>query len=145
MNQDESSVSSYGFHHLALWVSDIERSKRFYKDVLGFKEIIKFPHPWDTNVSQIVMLDTGDGNCLEIFSDAPKDTIPNGAFFHVAFRTDNVDALFKKIKSSGTKVISEPRDVLLEGEVPTKMRVTFFEGPDGEQLEFCQQVNGLNL
>lgn len=136
---------SYGFHHLALRVRDIEKSRRFYKDILGFKELIRFPHPWDKSVKQIVMLDVGDGNCLEVFSDAPGDTIPDGAFFHVAFRTDDVDSLFERVKAEGTPVIIEPKDVLLEGEVPTVMRVAFFQGPDGEQLEFCQEIEGIRL
>jgi glyoxylase I family protein len=145
MDQNNGAAYSYGFHHLALWVRDIEKSKSFYKDVLGFKEVIRFPHPWDANVRQIVMMDVGDGNCLEMFSDAPKGTIPNGAYFHVAFRTDDVDALFKRVKAAGTTVISAPKDVLLQGDVPTTVRVAFFEGPDGEQLEFCQQIDGINL
>ena len=145
MNQMSESTKIKGFHHLALRVKDIEKSKKFYTEVLGFKQVIKFPHPWDQDIRQIVMLDTGDGNYLEVFSDAPGSTIPNGAFFHVAFRVDNVDELFERVRAAGTPVVMEPKDVFLAGEEPSTIRVTFFKGPDDEELEFCQQISGICL
>ncbi len=145
MNNKKPSGMSYGFHHLALRVRDIEKSVDFYTQVLGFKEVMRFPHPWDKGIKQISMLDTGDGNYLEIFSDAPASTRPDGAFFHVAFRVDDVDALYERVKASGARVAREPGNVLLGGESPSTLRVVFFNGPDGEELEFCQQLEGLKL
>jgi catechol 2,3-dioxygenase-like lactoylglutathione lyase family enzyme len=36
-------IRTPGLHHLALRVSDYERSKHFYLDVLGFKQIMEKP------------------------------------------------------------------------------------------------------
>ena len=145
MNQERKSNMSYGFHHVALRVRDIEKSKKFYKEVLGFNEVIKFPHPWEKEIKEVVMLDSGDGNYLELFSNAPEDTIPNGAFFHVAFRADDVHGLYERVKAAGTPVAMEPKDILLAGEVPTTVRAVFFKGPDGEEIEFCQLLSGVKL
>lgn len=37
-------MTTSGLHHLALRVSDFERAKRFYVDVLGFTPIAEFPN-----------------------------------------------------------------------------------------------------
>lgn len=38
------SVKTSGIHHVALRSTDLERSKRFYIDTLGFKLLMDFPH-----------------------------------------------------------------------------------------------------
>lgn len=145
MSSNHKTNASKGFHHLALRVKDIVKSRKFYTEILGFKEKISFPHPWDKSIKEILMLDIGDGNYLEVFSNAPDDIVPEGAYFHVAFRTDDVIGIYNKAKSSGAEIIMEPTDINLECDIPTVMRATFFRGPDGEQIEFCQIISGVEL
>jgi len=139
------SIGCRGFHHLALRVRDFDASIKFYSDVLGFKVKTIFPHPWDKNVRKIAMMETEDGNYMEIFSDAPDNLKADGAFFHVAFRTDDVDAVIEKVKKAGVGVTMEPTDVHLECDIPTVLRVAFIKGPDGEEIEFCQNKIGIVL
>jgi glyoxylase I family protein len=145
MKGKNSTIGGGGFHHLALRVRDFDKSIKFYSEVLGFKSKIVFPHPWDKNIKKIAMMETGDGNYMEIFSDGPKDLKTNGAFFHVAFRTDNVDAVIERIKKAGFGIIIEPIDLILDPDTPTILRVAMVKGPDGEELEFCQSTKGVML
>src|SRR5579871_5700353 len=47
---DDGNVDSAALHHVALDVTDLERSRRFYRDVLGLQEIARppfgFPGAW---------------------------------------------------------------------------------------------------
>lgn len=140
-----NAIGGGGFHHLALHVRDFDASIKFYSEVLGFKVKITFPHPWDKNIRKIAMIDTGDGNYLEIFSDAPDNLKSDGVFFHVAFRSNDVDAVIERVKKAGVEVKMEPSNVLLESDIPTVVRVAFIKGPDGEELEFCQNKTGVIL
>ena len=145
MKGKNKTIGGGGFHHLALRVRDFDKSIKFYSEVLGFKSKIVFPHPWDKNTRKIAMMETGDGNYMEIFSDGPDNLKTDGVFFHVAFRTDNVDAVIERVKKAGFEVIMEPKDVPLECGTPTIMRTAFVKGPDGEELEFCQSTMGVML
>jgi len=66
--------------HVVLKVRDIERSARFYRDVLGLKEVARgnFGRPMafytklrltDHRVSQSIYLDDPDGNGVELYVD----------------------------------------------------------------------------
>ena len=81
-------LGSGGFHHVAIRVSDFERSVTFYKEVLGFVEKIR----WGEAEKRGIMLDTGDGNYVEIFANGDRTPKPEGAWFHVAFRTTDCAA-----------------------------------------------------
>jgi catechol 2,3-dioxygenase-like lactoylglutathione lyase family enzyme len=140
-------IGGGGFHHVALRVMNFEASIKFYTEVLGMNIVFDGPHPWEPAiVDHICLLDAGDGNCIEIFTGGKQDIVEfdqyrAGAYFHIALRSNNVDAVVERARNAGTKILVEPLDVKLEaynGDV--KMgRVAFILGPDGEQIEFFQE------
>jgi len=126
-----------GFHHVALRASDFEATLRFYQDGLGFVRA----YGWGAGDSRAAMLDTGDGNYLEVFAGGkrPPGTEPaEGALLHFALRTADVDGAYTRALAAGARSQIEPKDVTIAGEYPVPVRLAFVKGPDGEVIEFFQ-------
>jgi predicted enzyme related to lactoylglutathione lyase len=87
------------------------------------------------------MLDTGDGNYLEVFAGAKHaegEAIPEGAIIHFALRTDDCDAAVEKVRALGAEITMEPKSLAIFGEPPIPIRIAFFRGPGGEIVELFQ-------
>jgi glyoxylase I family protein len=128
-----------GFHHVCLKTRDWDRSLRFYCDVLGCLEKIA----WRAAPQRAVMLDTGDGNYIEIFEDLAYEAAPNGSVIHFAFRTDRLDEAAAKVRAFGAPITVEPKDVTIattNGAGPVPIRIFFCQGPSGEIIEFFQNT-----
>lgn len=132
-----------GFHHIAINTRDFDRSVAFYKDVLGCTTKIAWGEPG----KRAIMLDTGDGNYLELFErpDMPPapQTPMNGqiGIIHFALRTTDTDGVLERARAAGAPVEMEPRGLDIqttEGDGPVPVRIAFFRGPDGEVVEVFQ-------
>jgi glyoxylase I family protein len=139
-----------GTHHTSFTVSDMEKSIAFYKDVLGMKvtwdsqkEGIEFKGPIADNVTncpgteqRLVMMVVG--NCtIELVKYTPtgKRLVDNKASdtgsAHVCFKTDNIEELYRKLKTNGLRIHCEPQDLGFA-------KVMYFRDPDGIILEAVQ-------
>lgn len=128
-------IGGCGFHHVAIRARDFDASVRFYTDALGFAEKIR----WGEGDGRAIMLDTGDGNYLEIFAGGRGAAPAEGAILHFALRTDNCDAAIARARSAGAVVTTEPKDVVIPSRPSqTPVRLAFCKGPDGEIIEFFQ-------
>jgi len=126
-----------GFHHIALRAFDFEATLRFYQDGLGFTRA----YGWGEGVGRAAMLDTGDGNYLEVFAGgerSPGEEPPEGALLHFALRTADVDAAYARALAAGGRPHVEPKDVTIAGDYPVPVRLAFVRGLDGEVIEFFQ-------
>ncbi|HUR56605.1 MAG TPA: VOC family protein [Opitutaceae bacterium] len=126
-----------GFHHVCVKTRDWDRTLAFYRDALGCVEKIA----WRERPQRAVMLDTGDGNYIEIFEDPAYVPAANGAILHFALRTTRLDEVATRVRAAGAKITMEPKDVAIAttngaGTVP--IRIFFCEGPSGEVIEFFQ-------
>src|ERR1700732_2613357 len=72
--QKRLATSARGIHHLALISSDIERTIKFYSEVLGFPLVELFENR-DLASSTHWFHDLGHGNLLAFF-DFPEDPMP---------------------------------------------------------------------
>lgn len=134
MPKTNKTLGGGGFHHVAIRVSDFEKSIHFYTHALGFVEKVR----WGEGDKRGIMLDTGDGNYLEIFAGA-KAVAPEGAIIHFAIRTTDTDAAIARVRAAGVEVTIEPKDVVIPATPHTiPVRLAFFKGPDGEVVEFFQ-------
>jgi glyoxylase I family protein len=130
-----------GFHHVCVKTRHWERTLAFYRDTLGFTEKIA----WNLRATgrRAVMLDTGDGNYVEVFEDPDYTPAPNGAVIHFALRTDRLDEVAARVRAAGATITIEPKDVVLattNGAGPVPIRIFFCEGPSGEVIEFFQNA-----
>lgn len=131
-------------HHVAVRVRDFDRSVAFYRDVLGMTPRLT----WQAAPSRAVMLDTGDGNYIELFErpDAPDTPLePEPPLLHVALRTDTLEDTLKAVRVAGMTVTMESCDIDIanthaEGDLPATVpvRIAFFRGPDGELIELFE-------
>jgi glyoxylase I family protein len=128
-----------GFHHVCIKTREWDRTIAFYCETLGFTEKIA----WRTAPQRAVMLDTGDGNYVEVFEDLAYTPAPNGAVIHFALRTARLDEVTARVRATGAKITMEPKDVTIattNAHAPVPIRVSFCEGPSGEIIEFFQNA-----
>ena len=116
-------------HHIALIVSERERSLRFY-EALGFSlsESVLRPERRDE-----ILFMSGHGIVLEIFVDAthPKRlTAPEAlGLRHIAFTVDDVSSACKALRALGY----EPEATRTDSRTGAEM--TFVKDPDGLPIE----------
>ncbi len=127
-----TAIGGGGFHHVSIKVKDIEVSEKFYTEVLGMTKTIS----WGEGEKRAMMLDAGDGACIELFAGGSTDPLPAGAIWHFALRSDDPDKAIERARAAGAAITVEPKDVLIPSTPPTPVRIAFCKGPDGESIEF---------
>ncbi len=133
--QENTLVPGCGFHHVAIRTADWDRSLGFWQSVMGFAVAVQ----WGEAPRRACMLDTGDGNYLEIFErdPRPEGSPSEAAILHFCFRTDDCDATLERARAAGAEITVEPKSLGL-GSPPIPVRIAFFKGPDGEICELLQ-------
>lgn len=137
MDSKNTTLSGCGYHHVAIRAFDFERTLRFYTEGLGFRVAVR----WGEGDGRAALLDTGDGNYLEVFAGgkrAPGEPVPEGAILHYALRTPDCDAALERARAAGAAVTVEPKTIELASEPQITIRIAFCKGPDGELIEFFQ-------
>lgn len=117
-------------HHIAIIVSDYQKSKDFYVNKLGF-EILRENYREDRDDYK---LDLKFGECeIELFGvkNPPKRvTHPEACGLrHLAFKVENIDTVVEELKS--LDIDTEPIRI----DPFTDKKATFFFDPDGLPLE----------
>ena len=116
--------------HIALTVSDVEASRRFYGEVLGMPELPPIPMPGSPD--RLVYLFQVGPTLIKFWSFG-KD-LPNYAGRHleaygnryIQYQTRNIDAAYEFVKSRGGKIDLPPTAV---GSMP--VAIMFVADPDG--------------
>jgi len=121
-----------GFHHVAIKAFDFDATLAFYKSVFGLER----RYGWGAPGSRAAMLAAGELNYVEVFEGRPAtDVVPEGGLLHYAIRVSDVDGTYAKALAAGATVVSEPRDVDIQGDHVLPVRIAFFKGLDGEVIE----------
>jgi glyoxylase I family protein len=110
MPNRNTTIGGGGFHHVAIRAYDWDKSVKFYMEALGFEEKIR----WGEGPERGIMLDTGDGNYLEIFANGSGEPKPEGCIIHFALRTDDCDAAVERARAAGAVITTEPKDVVIQ-------------------------------
>src|SRR6201993_1591515 len=133
---DERSASSArGLHHTALVSSDVERTVRFYQDLLEFP-LTELIENRDYPGSSHFFFDIGNGNLLAFFDFPGLDVGPYqevlGGLHHVAISVEpqRWQHLRTKLIDAGVE-LAEHSDVSL-----------YFRDPDGVRLELIADPLG---
>lgn len=124
-----------GIGHVAIKVTDLDRSLDFYRDRLGFPEMLRLKH--DNGETWLVYLRITDDQYLEIFPGAENDRAPgwnaNGVN-HMCFTIEDLDGTTERIKAAGISLTSEIKPGL-DGN-----RQAWIEDPDGNRIELMEMA-----
>ena len=115
-------------HHVAVCVTDIERSKRFYGEVLGLKEIARPPFPFGG-----AWYEMGEGRQLHLIEHHQARTLRgttaiDGLDGHLALRVADYGAALAHLRASGVECLERPQN-------QTGWKQLYFTDPDGNVIE----------
>ena len=137
--------------HTGLVVSDMDKSRAFYRDVLGF-DVTDTVHHQGAMVEDLtgvkgaevdIAFVTLPGHEIELL----KFSVPDGTKLsdlrpvdtgcsHIAFEVDDVDAVLAAIKGGGFEPLGPPQSPSVG---PRKGgKIVYTRDPDGVYLEFMQ-------
>jgi catechol 2,3-dioxygenase-like lactoylglutathione lyase family enzyme len=148
-----------GIHHTAISTGDLERSLRFYRDLLGFKEI--FSSGWEAGAekadritglegssAKLVMLTAGNA-CIELFEysspqprpgDSKRPVCDHG-ITHLCLDVSDIEDEYERLKAAGMLFHCPPQDM-------GGIKATYGRDPDGnivELLEIRDAANAMAL
>jgi lactoylglutathione lyase len=117
--------------NVAIYVNDLERSERFYVDVLGLEVVARIETP---DVREVIVGGNGGSQLMLARRAAPDGAVVPSGIWKVFVDTDDAAALYERAVAAGVKAVSEP--ALLD-----RFRVTiaFIEDPDGYLVELGQR------
>lgn len=140
-----------GLAHIAIQARIYEDTLSFYTNALGFK----VGHSWSLPAFQIteacMLISPDQQTCIELFdpgaviaaegerADSPE-AVKYGALLHFAFYVDNVDETYERALAHGAKPYVQP-DWISLGEPPLQVRNAVVHSPNGEVIEFLEEVN----
>jgi catechol 2,3-dioxygenase len=124
--------------HAVVYVSDIERSKRFYTEVLGFKISDDYP-PSMAPGGFVFLRCNGDHHCLALVGGATVNgSREDKTLHHLAFELGTLEEVFRArdhLKAAGAKLVFEGRR-----RAGCQVSVEFLD-PDGHHLELYWDVD----
>jgi lactoylglutathione lyase len=124
-----------GLAHVAIKVTDLDRSLDFYVSKLGFKEMLRLHR--DDGAVWLVYLRITDDQYLEIFPGAENDRAPGwnaNGMNHMCLAIEDIQALVREIDAAGIPLL-----------LPLKLAVdgnwqAWIEDPDGNRIELMQMA-----
>ena len=122
--------------HTMLRVGDLQRSVRFYTEVLGMKLLRTTDRPEQKYSLAFVGYDSEERSAvLELTYNYGVGRYElGGAFGHVAIEVDDLRKTCDAVRTKGGKVTREPGPV----KGGTSM-IAFVEDPDGYKIEFIER------
>jgi len=142
-----------GVHHTAISTGDLQRSLRFYRDLLGFREV--FSSSWEVgsevpdrivglkdSSARLVMLRLGNV-CLELFQYASPRPQPGDAqrpvcdhgITHICLDVTHIETEYERLKAAGMRFHCPPQ------EVGGGTRATYGRDPDGNVVELLETTD----
>ena len=123
-----------GVAHIGLYIKDVERSIKFYEEVLGFTMIRRF-----TSLEGNLMAFMKSGNLIiELIQHVQWMDRKDGLFDHIAMEVADMEAVSEALAAKGI-VFEAP--IYFDKLVPDAgHKYQAFRGPDGEHLESYQYL-----
>ena len=124
--------------HTALKVADLDRSLAFYRDTLGFAEMMRINFPEDGRL-MLVYLRLTDTQYLELFPGGEGKRAPGPdmtAIHHFCLEVDDLKATAVDLAARGVALTIKPQLGLDDN------WQCWIEDPDGNRIEFMQMMPG---
>lgn len=139
--------------HLAVRVSDIARSTKFYVEALGGKEVLR-PYSNNPQLTEnffgvkdteyvIAYIELPDGFGIELFQFIPEPNSTIGvpqtqaSFMHFALHVDNMDEALARAEAAGGQRFHDPGTWSSD-----PARFVYLKDPDGNIIEFNETTWG---
>jgi lactoylglutathione lyase len=126
----EARATSIG--NVAVYVSDLERSERFYVDGLGLEVLARIETP---EVREVVVGSSTGGSNLMLAkrSDAEGPVHPDG-IWKVFLFTDDAAGLQRRAIAAGAAWVADPQHL-----EQFRITIAFVKDPDGYLIEIGQR------
>ncbi len=122
--------------HTMLRVGDLERSIRFYCDVLGMKLLRRKDYP--EGKFTLAFVGYGDESTtavLELTHNWDRDHYHLGdGYGHVALGVDDIHATCARLREAGARITREPGPKTHDTTV-----IAFLDDPDGYKIELIEE------
>ena len=121
--------------HTMLRVGDLERSLRFYCDVLGMRLLRRNDYPGGRFTLAFVGYGAEDAETVIEFThnwDTHRYDLGN-AFGHIALGVDGIHATVDRLRAKGANVVREPGPMKHGGST-----IAFLEDPNGYRIELIE-------
>ena len=129
-------MSDGRFLHTMIRVGDLDRSVKFYTELLGMKELRRRDVPdGKYTLSFVGYADESSQAVVELTYNYGVDTYELGnAFGHLAIGVPDIKSAVEKVRGAGGKVTREPGPVKFGTTV-----IAFVEDPDGYKIELIER------
>jgi lactoylglutathione lyase len=116
--------------HTMVRISDVDRSLRFYRDLLGLREIRRREDDKGRYTLIFLAAPGQDETPIELtFNWDPEEYAGGRNFGHLAYEVDDIYALCQKLMDAGVAINRPPRDG----------RMAFVRSPDNISIEILQK------
>jgi len=124
-----NNAKTYGLTHLAIAVTDVKRTKKFYHEVFEMETMY--------DQESFIQMTTPGCNDILVFEQKNGPLTGNsGGIAHFGFRlkkADDMDEVVKKIITAGGEIIDQ-------GEFVKGSPYVFFKDPDGYLVEVWYEL-----
>jgi lactoylglutathione lyase len=121
--------------HTRYRVNDLERTVRFYKDVLGLEEIRRHKSPRGSELVFLKALESDELIEITYFPGSGPVQV-QADLTHLAFEVDSLDAFGQHLATLGLKFSDGPT-ASTSGSV-----FAFIDAPEGYEIELIQKAKG---
>jgi lactoylglutathione lyase len=120
--------------HTMVRITDVDRSLRFYRDLLGLREIRRREDDKGRYTLIFLAAPGQDETPIELtFNWDPEEYAGGRNFGHLAYEVDDIYALCQKLMDAGVTINRPPRDG----------RMAFVRSPDNISIELLQKGGAL--
>lgn len=118
--------------NIAIHVADLERSERFYVDVLGLEVTARIDTP---DVREVIVCSPGTGSQLMLaMPTAPDAPVrAEGGLWKIFVETDDAPTLYDRAVAAGAEAVEPPKHL-----ERFKVTIALVRDPDGHLLELGQ-------